>query len=63
MPFLSTEKIKIEAATRDILLPAISECSAVNVVKFGEEKIDEQDESKKVQPPRDLSEVPRNTVQ
>ena len=47
MPFLAAERIKIDPATRDILLPASSESNVVDAEKLGEEKIDKRDESRK----------------
>jgi hypothetical protein len=57
MPFLAAERIKVDPANRDIILP---EC---NAIKLGEELIDERDESRKIRAPRDLSEVSRLLVQ
>jgi hypothetical protein len=60
MPFLAAERIKVDPANRDIILP---ECNAMNVKELGGELIDERDESRKIRAPRDLSEVSRPLVQ
>ena len=63
MPFLAAERIRIDPAAGDILPPAPFECNAVSTQRLGEERIDERDGSRKVLPPRDLSEVSRPLVQ
>jgi hypothetical protein len=60
--FLSMEKIIIDSINRDILLSIISEYNIINTEKFGEEKIDERDESRKIQSSRDLNEISRSTI-
>jgi hypothetical protein len=62
MPFLATEKIKVDPANRDIILPISSECNAMDV-NLGGGQINERDESRKIRAPRDLSEVSRPLVQ
>jgi len=63
MPFLTAERIKIDPAASDILLPSSAECRAISTQGLGEEKIDKGDGSRKILPPRDLSEVSRPLVQ
>ena len=63
MPFLATERIKIDPATSDILLPNSAECRAISTQGLGVEMIDKRDGSRKVLPSRDLSEVSRPLVQ